>query len=108
VAFRELITPSLLAAAAVRICGGPADLTDAKDRPMPYTRTRGPLTVVDAPTCLHLRSKGMYVTGQRDPGPAIGDGHCWCNRTQNVLGPDDALVARACCNASRTCYQAAP
>ena len=58
------------------------------------------------PTCMHLRSKGMYVTGQRDLDGAIGDGHCWCNKTQHVIGPDDGLVARLSCNNGRACYQA--
>jgi hypothetical protein len=66
------------------------------------------LNVVPGPTCLHLRSKGMYVTGQRDlDGSDIGDGHCWCSKTQQVLGPDSQLVARLKCDSSRQCYQAA-
>ncbi|MEX2120403.1 MAG: hypothetical protein WD847_12475 [Pirellulales bacterium] len=60
--------------------------------------------------CRYLRSKGMYVTGTMDPARdtgEMGDGNCWCNKTQNVLGPDDGLVDRKLCSASsRTCYQA--
>jgi len=58
------------------------------------------------PTCQHLRSKGMYITGQRDLDGVIGDGYCWCGKTQNVLGPDDALVGRLRCNNGRNCYVA--
>ena len=36
----------------------------------------------------------------------IGDGYCWCGKTQNVLGPDDALVGRLRCNNGRNCYVA--
>ena len=63
------------------------------------------------PTCQHLRSKGMYITGQRDLGGQtganpIGDGHCWCAKTQAALGPDDGLVGRQRCTSARRCYQA--
>ncbi|MBX7168386.1 MAG: hypothetical protein K1X74_18770 [Pirellulales bacterium] len=62
---------------------------------------------VRGPACLHLRSKGMYVTGLVDPTQegSMGDGYCWCNRTQNVLGPDDQLVDRPNCQAGRGCFQ---
>ena len=59
--------------------------------------------------CSHLRSKGMYITGQLDPRAAenaMGDGHCWCNKTQHVLGPDDGLVERPLYISGRRCYQA--
>lgn len=57
------------------------------------------------PACLHLRSKGMYVTGQVNPGETgHSDGYCWCNQTQNVLGPDDQMVDRAACQVGRTCF----
>jgi hypothetical protein len=48
----------------------------------------------------------MYITGQRDLDGVIGDGYCWCGKTQNVLGPDDALVGRQRCNNGRDCYVA--
>jgi len=61
------------------------------------------------PPCRHLRSKGMYVTGliepQHDPIAPMGDGHCWCNHTQHVMGPDQAMVDRQKCDASRACYE---
>jgi hypothetical protein len=67
------------------------------------------LNVIRQPACMHLRSKGMYVTGLVDPADDVephSDGYCWCNQTQHVLGPDDQLVDRANCNSGRTCYQA--
>ena len=58
--------------------------------------------------CRHLRSKGMYVTGTMNPrvdDGAMGDGYCWCNKSQNMLGPDDQFVNRVGCDASRPCYE---
>jgi hypothetical protein len=52
----------------------------------------------------------MYVTGRLDPAAEdgeVGDGNCWCNKTQNVLGPDDQLVSRPGCTANgRGCFEA--
>jgi hypothetical protein len=62
-----------------------------------------------AVACQHLRSKGMYVTGCLNPEEEdgeVGDGYCWCNRTQGMIGPDDGLVSRGGCAAERACYQA--
>lgn len=68
------------------------------------------LKVINQPVCRHLLSKGMFVTGQLDPQldpvEPTDDGHCWCNQTQNVLGPDDQLVERAACTPTRACYEA--
>lgn len=64
--------------------------------------------ILDQPACAHLRSKGMYITGTLNPAVEdgqIGDGNCWCGETQNVLGPDDALVERGRCIPGRTCFQ---
>jgi hypothetical protein len=76
---------------------------------MPDT-TPTSLPVVAGPACRHLLSKGMFITGSlnpaEDPHYPMGDGNCWCNQTQNVLGPDDRAVARASCIAGRTCYEA--
>ena len=57
--------------------------------------------------CRYLLSKGMYVTGTLDPAiddGSMGDGNCWCGKTQHVLGPDDGLVARGRCVPGRACY----
>lgn len=65
------------------------------------------LNVLNEPACRHLLSKGMFVTGQLDPAadPHVGDGNCWCNQTQHVLGPDKELVDRENCNSLRPCYE---
>jgi hypothetical protein len=76
---------------------------------MPYTRsfdeTSGPMQ----PICRHIRSKAIYTAGQMEPSPemeAMGSGHCWCNHTLHILGPDAGLVERTACNSNRTCYEA--
>jgi hypothetical protein len=59
--------------------------------------------------CRYLLSKGMYVTGTLDPAiddGSMGDGNCWCGKTQHVLGQDDGLVARGRCVPGRACYLA--
>ncbi|MGE0607392.1 MAG: hypothetical protein AB7O62_09885 [Pirellulales bacterium] len=67
----------------------------------------GELPVIGGATCQHLRSKGMYISGERDLGNMpIGDGNCWCGKTQQVLGPDDQLVGRDRCSSARRCYVA--
>jgi hypothetical protein len=58
------------------------------------------------PTCQHLRSKGMYITGQRELDGQTVDGNCWCAKTQGSLGPDDNFVGRLRCSSARKCYQA--
>jgi hypothetical protein len=66
------------------------------------------LNILNQSACRHLLSKGMFVTGMMNPAEEdgqVGDGYCWCNQTQNVLGPDDGLVSRQACHAGRTCYQ---
>lgn len=76
---------------------------------MPYTRTfdeaAGPLL----PICRHMRSKAIYVAGQMEPPAEIqemGSGHCWCNHTLHILGPDNEMVDRRGCNSNRPCYEA--
>jgi hypothetical protein len=60
------------------------------------------------PACMNLRSKAIYVTGNPDPRPDDDVGstrfNCWCNTTQHVLGPDQALVDRTACVNGRECY----
>jgi hypothetical protein len=75
---------------------------------MPYERSFDepdePLEAV----CRHLRSKAIFVAGQMEPPAEIermGSGHCWCNLTQHVLGPDDGQVDRRGCNSVRACYE---
>lgn len=75
---------------------------------MAYERTINELDVIDQPACIHLRSKGMYVTGDLDPShydEVTSHSHnCWCNRTQHVVGPDENSVARHECTPGRDCY----
>jgi hypothetical protein len=62
------------------------------------------------PGCLHLLTKGMFVTGEVLPNPDVEEGessgHCWCNLTQQSIGPDDQLVARSACVPGRSCFVA--
>jgi hypothetical protein len=76
---------------------------------MPYERSFDEPSEPLEPVCRHLRSKAIFVAGQMEPPAEIermGSGHCWCNMTQHVLGPDDLQVDRRECNATRTCYEA--
>lgn len=66
-----------------------------------------PLDTIAQPACANLLSKGMFVTGLLNPADnyiAMSDGYCWCNQTQNMLGPDDQMVERAACVPGRQCY----
>jgi hypothetical protein len=50
----------------------------------------------------------MYVTGKLAPTreeDGMGDGYCWCNMTQKVLGPDSEMVERGLCVDGRTCFE---
>ena len=57
--------------------------------------------------CIHLRSKAMYVIGQRDANhpDEFGVSGCWCNMTQHVFGPDNLGVGRQECVSGRECFQ---
>lgn len=55
--------------------------------------------------CRHLRWKGLFVGGERDPAvPNPSDGFCWCVHTQNCLGPDGAVADRESCGPARSCF----
>ena len=62
-----------------------------------------------AAPCRHLRSKGMYVYTDGDPGHGQDDYDCtayWCLKSMTHFGPDDARVDRPECeNPSRSCHQ---
>ena len=68
-----------------------------------------PVIEPTASPCLHLRSKGMYVYTDPPEGESYEDDdttNCWCFQTLKSFGPDDELVgARACRDASRSCYE---
>ncbi len=63
---------------------------------------------INLPVCQHLRNKGMFVSGQRDPGGSedYHAGHSWCMLTQDSWGPDQKFVERPMCVAGRACYVA--
>ncbi len=63
------------------------------------------LPIVHSP-CMHLRSKAMFVTGDRngDHPDEAGSNYYWCNTTQHVLGPDQLDVDRCNCAPGRGCY----
>ena len=74
------------------------------------TMTQQPLAVPATPFCGALRSKKYFML---DVIPSHVDqyldasGHCWCYHTQQVVGPDGALVRVDDCPAPRSCYQSA-
>ncbi|MCA9268927.1 MAG: hypothetical protein KDA41_10680 [Planctomycetales bacterium] len=74
---------------------------------MAYQKQIDPALPIVHATCVHLRSKEMYVTGKRDPDHPDEASHhfCWCNLTQHKLGPDSQAVARAQCSPERDCYR---
>lgn len=77
---------------------------------MSYKRTFEGQEAVTLPPCMFLRSKAIYVTGDPDPKSPEEVGstrfNCWCNKTQHVLGVDNALVERSKCVEGRGCFQA--
>jgi hypothetical protein len=76
---------------------------------MPYERSFDEPSEPLQAVCRHLRSKAIFVSGQMEPPAELtrtGSGHCWCNWTQQVLGPDDQIVDRRACDTGRTCYEA--
>jgi len=78
---------------------------------MAYQRSFGGPQGQDSsqPACVYLRSKGMYVTGDLQPthpDELLSHEHnCWCNLTQQVVGPDEALVDLNRCVAGRECFR---
>ena len=75
---------------------------------MPYQRNYDELPQVEAPACIHLRSKAMYVAGtigQTEHPADPGSGACWCNQTQHFVGPDEKYVNRQECVHGRDCYR---
>ena len=65
---------------------------------------------VTGPACIHLRSKSMYVHGtlgqtEHPADSSSSSGACWCNTTQNSLGPVRDYVTRQTCIAGRPCYR---
>ena len=74
---------------------------------MPFRRSSDEEPLA-GPACMHLRSKGMYMTGKMTPTrevDGVGDGYCWCNRTQKQQGPDSEWVERISSVAGRECFE---
>ena len=62
------------------------------------------------PFCGALRSKQYFmldVIATRADQYLDNSGHCWCYHTQQVVGPDGALVQIDSCSPTRICYQSA-
>ena len=74
---------------------------------MPFKKYLGETKPINTPVCIHLRSKAMYTTGERDTDhpDEVGSHYCWCNLTQHVIGPDQVDVDRTTCNATRKCFR---
>ncbi|MDP6443767.1 MAG: hypothetical protein QGG36_29695 [Pirellulaceae bacterium] len=74
---------------------------------MPFEKQYDTPEPIEHPPCLHLRSKAMFVTGDRSPTHADEEGghYCWCNETQHIIGPDDKDVGRRACDPVRNCYK---
>lgn len=75
---------------------------------MPTTIDLGQLPQITGPACIHLRSKSMYVhgtLGQTEQTTESSAGSCWCNTTQNFMGPDQDYVNRHSCVPGRGCYR---
>ncbi|MHC4261686.1 MAG: hypothetical protein ACYSWX_04130 [Planctomycetota bacterium] len=61
-----------------------------------------------SPYCADLASKKVLLRST----PALVDrdvldlsGHCWCARTQQVLGPDRDSVGPEDCRSGRSCFR---
>jgi hypothetical protein len=74
-----------------------------------YIHEDSGLPVVTTPACVYMRNKAMYVRDAAyDPDNHPADstsGACWCNHTQQHLGPDGQYVSRHECTPTRDCYR---
>ena len=61
--------------------------------------------------CKHLRTKAMFIGATPEeafadkPDEEVRSSHCWCNRTQTVVGVDDCPVHKDTCDSSRSCFE---
>lgn len=63
---------------------------------------------VQSPFCRELRSKRFYFLQQMPTEEAHlldASGHCWCQLTMQVFGPDGERVRPADCSPGRDCYR---
>jgi hypothetical protein len=61
-----------------------------------------------SPLCARLRSKKYYMLGRpplEEADILDASQHCWCQRTQQALGPDGDVVRPRDCVAGRECYE---
>ena len=75
---------------------------------MPTIIDNTQLPQITGPACIHLRSKSMYVhgtLGQTEQTTESTAGSCWCNTTQNFMGPDQEYANRHSCVSGRGCYR---
>ncbi len=66
--------------------------------------------VLQSPFCGELRSKKFFMldTYATEAGQYLdGSNHCWCFRTQQVIGPDGDKVHPEQCVPGRSCYKSA-
>lgn len=66
---------------------------------------------VESPFCRALRSKKYFMLDAALASDASqyldGSNHCWCFRTQRVVGPDGGRVHPERCKPGRECYRSA-
>lgn len=70
--------------------------------------TTAPAATWQSPFCRELRSKKFFLRDQLATEAEHyldGSNHCWCFRTQQVIGPDGSSVHPESCTTARGCYQ---
>ncbi len=61
-----------------------------------------------SPICKEIRSKKIFhLTSipMKVEDVLDASNHCWCRKTQQVIGPDDNRVHPTTCTSDRTCFQ---
>jgi hypothetical protein len=61
-----------------------------------------------SPFCARLRTKGYYFLdrpARTEEELLDGSGRCWCQHTQDSIGPDGELVDTEDCLAGRGCWE---
>ncbi|MBI5364016.1 MAG: hypothetical protein HZA53_12605 [Planctomycetes bacterium] len=68
----------------------------------------GRFELAASPFCRHIQSKKLFFRSsppEHEEDILDASRHCWCRRTQQVLGPDGEVVAPDDCRAGRECFQ---
>ena len=63
-----------------------------------------------SPFCSALSSKKVMVEGSMPMTPEDvldASNHCWCEETQQILGPDREVASPAACRKGRSCFRSA-